>query len=136
MALRRSGCDSPWLHHFEGHNVSGLSRPPTSRPIPILLLGGRQQSAPFGSANRAPKAARDRLPQAARRASAREAREANTRGSTFSPALPSAACPLRLLGGARPFQFRQSVGSDARRWYRRESGATPAGGSFLPCSST
>jgi hypothetical protein len=23
MALRRSGCDSPWLHHLEGHNVSG-----------------------------------------------------------------------------------------------------------------
>ena len=23
MALRRSGCDSPWLHHLKGHNVSG-----------------------------------------------------------------------------------------------------------------
>ena len=23
MALRRSGCDSPWLHHLEGHHVSG-----------------------------------------------------------------------------------------------------------------
>ena len=23
MALRRSGCDSPWLHHLEGHDVSG-----------------------------------------------------------------------------------------------------------------
>ena len=50
MALRRSGCDSPWLHHLEGHNVSGLSRPPAGRPNPFLLLGGRQQSAPFGSA--------------------------------------------------------------------------------------
>jgi len=27
------------------------------------------------------------------------------------------------------FKFRQSVGSDARRWYRRETGATPVGGS-------
>jgi hypothetical protein len=23
MALRRSGCDSPWLHHLEGHHISG-----------------------------------------------------------------------------------------------------------------
>ena len=30
------------------------------------------------------------------------------------------------------FKFRQSVGSDARRWYRRETGATPVGGSFCP----
>ena len=39
---------------------------------------------------------------------------ANTRGSTEVP---------------DHFQFRQSVGSDARRWYRRETGATPVGGS-------
>jgi hypothetical protein len=45
----------------------------------------------------------------------------NTRGSTEVP---------------DHFQFRQSVGSDARRWYRRETGATPVGGSVLPCSST
>ena len=30
------------------------------------------------------------------------------------------------------FKFRQSVGSDARRWYRRETGATPVGGSYCP----
>jgi hypothetical protein len=29
-------------------------------------------------------------------------------------------------------KFRQSVGSDARRWYRRETGATPVGGSYCP----
>ena len=23
MAMRRSGCDSPWLHQLEGHDVSG-----------------------------------------------------------------------------------------------------------------
>ena len=81
MALRRSGCDSPWLHHLELHNR------PRAR--------GRQQSAPFGSA--------------------------------------------RYSGqhrGARPFQFRQSVGSDARRWYRRETGATPVGGFFSPVAQS
>ena len=91
MALRRSGCDSPWLHHLEGHNVSGLSRPPTSRPIPFLLLGGIAAGA------------------------------ANTRGSTEVP---------------DHFKFRQSVGSDARRWYRRETGATPVGGSYCPVAQT
>lgn len=30
------------------------------------------------------------------------------------------------------FKLRQSVGSDARRWYRRETGATPVGGSYCP----
>jgi hypothetical protein len=42
------------------------------------------------------------------------AKAANTRGSTEVP---------------DHFKFRQSVGSDARRWYRRETGATPVGGS-------
>ena len=42
---------------------------------------------------------------------------ANTRGSTEVP---------------DHFKFRQSVGSDARRWYRRETGATTVGGSFCP----
>ena len=42
---------------------------------------------------------------------------ANTRGSTEMP---------------DHFKFRQSVGSDARRWYRRETGAIPVGGSYCP----
>ena len=72
MALRRSGCDSPWLHHFIGHE---------------------EDSNPRRSDRR------------------------DTRGSTEVP---------------DHFQFRQSVGSDARRWYRRETGATPVGGSYCP----
>ena len=72
MALRRSGCDSPWLHHFIGHE---------------------EDSNPRRSDRR------------------------DTRGSTEVP---------------DHFKFRQSVGSDARRWYRRETGATPVGGSFCP----
>ena len=74
MALRRSGCDSLWLHHLEGHNVSGHE----------------EDSNPRRSDRR------------------------DTRGSTEVP---------------DHFIFRQSVGSDARRWYRRETGATPVGGS-------
>ena len=72
MALRRSGCDSPWLHHFIGHE---------------------EDSNPRRSDRR------------------------DTRGSTGVP---------------DHFKFRQSVGSDARRWYRRETGATPVGGSYCP----
>ena len=72
MALRRSGCDSPWLHHFFGHE---------------------EDSNPRRSDRR------------------------DTRGSTEVP---------------DHFKLRQSVGSDARRWYRRETGATPVGGSFCP----
>ena len=99
MALRRSGCDSPWLHHLERHNVSRAR--------------GRQQSAPFGSANAWRRSA---LLQT-RSAICVAAGAANTRGSTEVP---------------DHFKFRQSVGSDARRWYRRETGATPVGGSFCP----
>ena len=68
MALRRSGCDSPWLHHLVRHNVSGHE----------------EDSNPRRSDRR------------------------DTRGSTEVP---------------DHFKFRQSVGSDARRWYRRESSA-------------
>ena len=113
MALRRSGCNSPWLHFF--HRARG-----------------RQQSAPFGSAN----AWRGSALVQTRSAICVAAGAANTRGSTFSPALPTAACPFRLLGGARPFQI------PPKRWKRR----TPLVSArdrcnsgwriVLPCSST
>ena len=96
MALRRSGCDSPWLHVFARHK----------------FFGHEEDSNPRRSDRR------------------------DTRGSTFSPALLPPLLPAASSEVPDHFKFRQSVGSDARRWYRRETGATPVGGFQLPRSST
>ena len=90
MALRRSGCDSPWLHQIDIRCPGFLAHPPASL---FPSSSSEEGSNPRRSDRR------------------------DTRGSTEVP---------------DHFKFRQSVGSDARRWYRRETGATPVGGSFCP----
>ena len=71
-------------------------------------------------------------------------RGATPRGSTFFIGHEEDSNPRRsdrrgTRGGTEVpdhFKIRQSVGSDARRWYRRETGATPVGGSYCPVAQT
>ena len=72
------------------------------------------------------------IPSRTRKTAIRAVRIGEILGAALSRPPANPPCPFLLFGDARPFQFRQSVVSDARRWYRRETGASPVGGSYCP----